>query len=133
MENASFVEEDRLRCRIRSRREIFITVGSFDDVLLNFVPRHLKKSLNGLSAHIPGHIVSRNRAGHSARCLEDVHLRIYFGTRHSSSLCSGVSEACGPVLSLLLSRQSSLLLDESDSLRSVELPVVRSIAVPCHA
>ena len=53
-------------------------------------------------------------------------------TRHRS----GVSEARRArslSLSLLMRRPSCLSLGESDSLRSVQLPVVRSIAVACRA
>ena len=53
--------------------------GAFKDVQLDFVPHHLKKSLNGQYLCIFHAIVSRNRAGQSVRCLEHVLLRIYFG------------------------------------------------------
>ena len=80
LENASFVEEDRLQCGIRSRREILIMVVSFRQCPAGLYSSSSKKvAQRTASAHIPVHIVSHNRARHSAQCLEDVHLRIYFG------------------------------------------------------
>ena len=55
LENASFVDKDRLGCGISSRREILITVSN--DVQLDFVPRHASEEVaqRTMSAHIPCH------------------------------------------------------------------------------
>ena len=73
LENASF----RRKTLLYMETEVEGKLGAFDDVQLDFIPRHLKKSLNGQHLHIFHAIVSHNRAGHSAQCL-DVPLHICY-------------------------------------------------------
>ena len=74
LENVSF----RRKTIFDAESEVEGKLGAFDDVQLNFILRHLKKSLNGPHLCIFHAIVLHNRAGHSARCLDDVPLHIYF-------------------------------------------------------
>ena len=57
---------------------ILITFGNFRRYPAGLCFRHLKNSLNGLCLCVFHAIVSRNRAGLSARFLEYVPLRMYF-------------------------------------------------------
>ena len=79
LENASLWRKTVFDVESELEGQFYSHVGAFDDVQLDFVSRHLKKLLNGPCLRIFHAIVSCNRAGHSARFLEDVRLCMYFG------------------------------------------------------
>ena len=81
LENASFVEEDRLRCGIRTRRGNFNNMLELSTISSWTHHRHLKMSLNGPFLRVFHAIVARNTAGHSALFLEHVPLRMFLGRR----------------------------------------------------
>ena len=62
LKNASFVEEECLRCGMRSRREILITVGSYQRCPAGLCSSSSEEvSQRTTSVHIPGHCFAQQR------------------------------------------------------------------------
>ena len=77
LENASFLAEHRLRCRLRTRRGNFNHIWELSTI--SSWTLFSKKLLNGPCLRVFQALVSRNRARCSAQFLEYVSLRMYFG------------------------------------------------------